>query len=64
MASAAQVMLLVPTGTTASTMQVAMDVREVRVVAARRESAACIREGPVRTAPRAAKDSAPWRRIT
>ena len=63
MASAAAVMLAVPAGMSASALQAAMGVRDIRVRGRHPQRGPCAREGPVRTVAGVAKDSAPWPRI-
>ena len=61
MATAAAVMLAVPAGMSASALQAAMGVREIRVHGRHPPRGRCAREGPVRTTAGGAKDSEPWR---
>ena len=63
MASAAAVMLAVPASMSASTLQAAVGVRDIRVRGRHPPRGLCAREEPVRTVAGGAKDSAPWRRI-
>ena len=63
MASAAAAMLAVPAGMSASALQAAMGVRDIRVRTRHLRKGPCAREGPVRTVAGGAKDSEPWRRI-
>ena len=57
-------MLAVPAGMSASALQAAMGVRDIRVRTRHLGKGPCAREGPLRTAASGAKDSAPWRTIT
>ena len=64
MAPAAAAMLAVPASMSASTLQAAMGVRDIRVRGRHLPRGPCAREGPVRTVAGGAKDRAPWRRTT
>ena len=58
LASAAAIILWVPAGMTASTLQAEMDVREIRVCGRHLPRVPCVRAGSVRTMTRGAKDGA------
>ena len=64
MASAAAAMLAVPASISASTLQAAMGVRDIRVCGRHPQRGPCAREVPVRTVAGGAKDRAPWRRTS